>query len=394
MKKTLFIPVILLFQIGFSQVKKQELSTDNISDFIVAKNKATPETLALFYNLKKLSEKGFAIGQQNAFSGFFYNIKGKSDIRKTTGSDPAVIGLDLANITDDKNTEKEDNWYFQQEQKIIADTKKAYDQGMIVTFSWHFREPYKGVDFYAANLADKEKNRVKTILPAGENHEYYKRKLDKIASVFKSLKGSDGKLIPVIFRPFHEFDGSWFWWGTNYCSPEEYKALFIFTVEYLRDTKGITNLLYAFSPGDQFNSREEYLKRYPGDAYVDVLGTDNYGDFDNKGEEGAKTANSKLKILSDLAQERNKIAALTETGYQITYTKNPIEGFFSKHIYNALTANNIAVSYVMFWENNEDAYFVPQPNMPDTADFIEFTNKPKALLSNKLPVLYKINSKQ
>ncbi|HTG67257.1 MAG TPA: hypothetical protein VL859_12870, partial [Flavobacterium sp.] len=129
MKKTLFIPVILLFQFGFSQVEKQELSTDNISDFVVAKNKATPETLALFYNLKKLSEKGFAIGQQNAFSGFFYNIKGKSDIRKTTGSDPAVIGLDLANITDDKNTEKEDNWYFQQEQKIIADTKRVYDQG-------------------------------------------------------------------------------------------------------------------------------------------------------------------------------------------------------------------------------------------------------------------------
>lgn len=393
MKKVLFVAVFHLFQLGFSQTEKQELNTKNISDFVVAREKATAETLALFYNLKKLPEKGFALGQQNAFNGFYYNIKGKSDIRKTTGFDPAIIGLDFSNITDDKNTGKEDNWYFQQEQIIIADAKKAYNQGMIVSFSWHFREPYKGVDFYADRLTDKDKNRVKSILPGGENQDYYKRKLDKIAEVAKNLKGNDGKLIPVIFRPFHEFDGSWFWWGAAHCSPEEYKELFAFTVTYLRDVKEVTNFLYAFSPDNQFHSEADYLKRYPGDAYVDVLGMDNYGDFDNKGEEGARFANSKLKILSDLAKQRNKIAALTETGYQITFTKDPIEGFFSKYIYNALTANDIAVSYVMFWENNEEAYFIPQPNMPDTADFVAFTKKPKVLLSDKLPSLYKINSK-
>lgn len=393
MKKVLFVAVFHLFQLGFSQTEKQELNTKNISDFVVAREKATAETLALFYNLKKLPEKGFALGQQNAFNGFYYNIKGKSDIRKTTGFDPAIIGLDFSNITDDKNTGKEDNWYFQQEQTIIADAKKAYNQGMIVSFSWHFREPYKGVDFYADRLTDKDKNRVKSILPGGENQDYYKRKLDKIAEVAKNLKGNDGKLIPVIFRPFHEFDGSWFWWGAAHCSPEEYKELFAFTVTYLRDVKEVTNFLYAFSPDNQFHSEADYLKRYPGDAYVDVLGMDNYGDFDNKGEEGARFANSKLKILSDLAKQRNKIAALTETGYQITFTKDPIEGFFSKYIYNALTANDIAVSYVMFWENNEEAYFIPQPNMPDTADFVAFTKKPKVLLSDKLPSLYKINSK-
>lgn len=393
MKKVLFVAVFHLFQLGFSQTEKQELNTQNISDFVVAREKATAETLALFYNLKKLPEKGFALGQQNAFNGFYYNIKGKSDIRKTTGFDPAIIGLDFSNITDDKNTGKEDNWYFQQEQIIIADAKKAYNQGMIVSFSWHFREPYKGMDFYVDRLTDKDKNRVKSILPGGENHDYYKRKLDKIAEVAKNLKGNDGKLIPVIFRPFHEFDGSWFWWGAAHCSPEEYKELFAFTVTYLRDVKEVTNFLYAFSPDNQFNSEADYLKRYPGDAYVDVLGMDNYGDFDNKGEEGARFANSKLKILSDLAKQRNKIAALTETGYQITFTKDPIEGFFSKYIYNALTANDIAVSYVMFWENNEEAYFIPQPNMPDTADFVAFTKKPKVLLSDKLPSLYKINSK-
>jgi len=381
-----------LIQICFSQNEKAELTSKNINDFIVTKN-ATDETLALFYNLIKLPQTGFAIGQQNPFNGFYFDIKGKSDIKKTTGVEPAIIGLDFSNITDDKNTEKADNWYFQQEQKMISDAQKAFDQGLIVTFAWHFREPYKGEEFYFDRLTDKEKNRVKSILPGGDKHEYYKTKLDKIAQVAKKLKGSNGKLIPVIFRPFHEFDGNWFWWGANYCSEEEYKQLYIFTVEYLRDQKGVTNFLYAFSPDNLFNSKEEYLKRYPGDAFVDVLGMDNYGDFDNKGEEGSKFANTKLLILSDLAKKRNKIAALTETGYQITFTKNPIEGFFSKYIYNALTANDVAISYVMFWENNEEAYFVPQPNMPDTKDFIEFSNKSKALLSDKLPQLYTIQLK-
>jgi mannan endo-1,4-beta-mannosidase len=48
---------------------------------------------------------------------------------------------------------------------------------------------------------------------------------------------NNGKLIPIIFRPFHEFDGNWFWWGANYCTAEEYISVYRFTVNYLRDTK-------------------------------------------------------------------------------------------------------------------------------------------------------------
>ena len=65
--------------------------------------------------------------------------------------------------------------------------------------------------------------------------------------------------VPVICRLFHENDGSWFWWGAAYCSPSQYKNLFRYTEEYLRDVKGLHNLLYAYSPGGPFTDAADYL---------------------------------------------------------------------------------------------------------------------------------------
>ena len=65
--------------------------------------------------------------------------------------------------------------------------------------------------------------------------------------------------------------------------PEEYKTAYQFTVDYLKNTKGVHNILYAFSPDNSYTTETNYLSRYPGDKYVDVLGMDNYGDFDNQG---------------------------------------------------------------------------------------------------------------
>jgi len=61
------------------------LTTQNVKTYMVDVN-ATNETVALFYNLKKLSKTKFAIGQQDAFNAFYNNISGTSDIKKTTGN--------------------------------------------------------------------------------------------------------------------------------------------------------------------------------------------------------------------------------------------------------------------------------------------------------------------
>jgi len=363
------------------------VTPQNVRTFMVDAN-ATDETVALFYNLRKLSQTKFAIGQHDAFNAFYIS-SGNSDIKKTTGHDPALLGSDFMFITDKNNNGLANNWFFQQENKIIQDTKEAYSKGMINIFCWHLREPNNEDSFYAADMTPEQKNTAfRSILPGGTNHEWYKLKLDKIASVFNNLRDNNNKLIPVIFRPFHEFDGNWFWWGANYCSPEEYKTVFQFTVDYLKNTKNVHNLLYSFSPDNTYSTSTDYLSRYPGDGYVDVLGMDNYGDFNNQGINGSNNANNKLKYLSDLAISKKKIAALTETGYRVTNTTPAIQNWFSTYLYDALTKNNVQIAFVMFWSNGNGGYYVPTPSASNATDFNSFVIKPKSVLQNTLPNMY------
>lgn len=361
------------------------VTPQNVKNYMVDKNAST-ETVALFYNLRNLGKSKTLIGQQDAFNSFYQN-NGSSDIKKTTGNDPSILGSDFMFITDKDNPNN--NWYIQQENKIIQDTKDAYAKGMINTFCWHLREPYNEKSFYSADMTSEQRtDAFKSLLPGGKFNDWYKKKLDKVASVVSNLKDTNGKQIPIIFRPFHEFDGNWFWWGANYCTAEEYISVYRFTVNYLRDTKNVHNILFAFSPDNSYTTPSSYLSRYPGDDYVDVLGMDNYGDFDNKGTSGASLANSKLKLISDLAISKNKIAALTETGYRVTSTTPAINNWFSTYLYDAITNNNLQIAYVMFWSNTSSGYYVPTPGNSNVADFQNFTLKSKIILQNNISKMY------
>ena len=361
------------------------VTPQNVKNYMVDKNAST-ETAALFYNLRNLGKSKTLIGQQDAFNSFYQN-SGSSDIKKTTGNDPSILGSDFMFITDKDNPNN--NWYVQQENKIIQDTKDAYNKGIINTFCWHLREPYNEKSFYSADMTSEQRtDAFKSLAPGGKFNDWYKKKLDKVASVVSNLKDTNGKQIPIIFRPFHEFDGNWFWWGANYCTAEEYISVYRFTVNYLRDTKNVHNILFAFSPDNSYTTPSSYLSRYPGDDYVDVLGMDNYGDFDNKGTSGASLANSKLKLISDLAISKNKIAALTETGYRVTSTTPAINNWFSTYLYDAITNNNLQIAYVMFWNNTSSGYYVPTPGTSNVADFQNFTLKSKIILQNNISKMY------
>ena len=108
------------------------------------------------------------------------------------------------------------------------------------------------------------------ILPGGKYNEIFNAYLDMIADFAGRVDG------PVMFRPFHEATGSWFWWGAAFCDAETYKSVYKYTVEYLRDKKEVHNFLYLYGPGSEAVSEEEYGIRYPGDEYVDVIGFDMY----------------------------------------------------------------------------------------------------------------------
>jgi mannan endo-1,4-beta-mannosidase len=313
----------------------------------------TAETKSLYKYLQNINENQILFGHQNTTTqGMTINkLDGtQSDCYDTIGDYPAVYGWDFV-----------DGWDFAEH--VI----KAYDRGGINTFSDHMFNFVTAKDFYDTTEA------VAEILPGGSKHQEYKQYLDRTANFFKSLKDKDGKLVPIIYRPFHENNGSWFWWGADFCTVEEYKAIFRFTVEYLRDEKETHNLLYAYSPNGHFDGVEDYIERYPGDDYIDLIGMDSYG-FGLKWKE--KLMND-LEIIVEIAQNRGKVAALTEVG--IADSMKPIGEEKRDNWYmgllKAIKSNQQArqIKFLLVWRNGApDHFWVPYGEHEMKADFIKF----------------------
>lgn len=345
---------------------------------------ATPETVALFYHLKQIAKRGQTlIGQQDPNESV--NEKGgEMAIKRVTGSDPAVWGSDFMHITHPANT-NDTGWFHDTEKSIIQFASSAYDRNMVNIFCWHLHDPYECKSFNVSGLTkETEEKAFRSLLPGGEKHEWYKGKLRKVAEVVGNIKGKDGTLSPVIFRPFHEFDGDWFWWGKKYCTPQEYQTLWRFAVTYLRDELKVRNLLYAFSPDCSFKSEADFLERYPGDAYVDLVGFDDYSDFENN---RIADVAKKLAIISDYAKKHNKLAALTEAGYR----KKPVPAnLYTDYYGKAFADPSLEIAFLMFWRQKKDGpgYFVPYPGCETVDDFKRFASHPRFRLLKGLENLY------
>lgn len=323
---------------------------------------ATKETINLYCNLKKLLDKGFMFGHQDDLAygvGWKYENT-RSDVKDVTGDYPAVYGWELGHLEIDKLVNL-DSVPFNRMQEFI---KQGYERGGIITISWHLNNPLTGKSAW-----DPAEGTVSSILPEGDKHELFKSWLDKVAHFLQGLKGKHGEMIPVIFRPFHELNGSWFWWGKNHCTPEEFKSLWQFVVAYLRDQKNIHHLLYAFNT-DKFYSKEEYLERYPGNEWVDIIGFDIYQREMNR-EMYMKTFDNMLTMLEAVAKEKNKIPALTEFGGD-TADPDWWTGTFLK------VMENHKISYVLGWRNagkkpsGEFEFYVPYKGNMAEENFNKF----------------------
>ncbi|HEX8356457.1 MAG TPA: glycosyl hydrolase, partial [Segetibacter sp.] len=267
--------------------------------------------------------------------------------------------------------------------KIAADT---YNRGGVITAAWHFSNPVSRGGF---NWVDSiSKPAVKFIIPGGEAHQQYKEILQGIGEWANSVKGKDGKLVPMIFRPYHEFDGGWFWWGKPHCTREEFLSLWRFTVSYLRDSLGVHNFIYAFSPDNRFNSEAQYLERYPGDEWVDMVGVDNYGDMGRDGKYNVDAAILKLKIVNDYAVKAGKLAAFTETGLETI----PNVTWWTNTLLKVMKAHKMNLSYVLVWRNDSRSathFYAPFPGQVSVPDFMKFYDDPYTLFENDLKDIYR-----
>jgi mannan endo-1,4-beta-mannosidase len=342
---------------------------------------ATTETVALFHNLMKLSENHTLFGHQHAteYGRGWYGDEDRSDVKSVVGSHPAVIGVDVMGFSgrSPEAIERAKNDL----RKNVVDT---YNRGGVTTVAWHFSNPVSDGGFYWRDSISLPA--VKYIIPGGEAHNKYKEILSGIGEWANTLIGADGNLVPLIFRPFHEFDGDWFWWGKSHCTREEFISLWKFTVSYLRDSLNVHNFLYAFTPDNRFNSEEEFLERYPGDEWVDMVGMDNYADL-GRDRYDIETAARKLKIVSDYAIKAGKLAAFTETGLESI----PNTTWWTETLLAAMRLYDTRMAYVLVWRNDIRSathYYAPVPGHPSVPDFIKFFEDPYTLFENDLKDIY------
>ena len=265
----------------------------------------TSQTQNLYKNLKKQAKRGYMFGQHDA-SLYGIGWKGdtdRSDVKSIVGDYPAVISFDIGRL-ELGNTHSLDSISFDVMRKEIIN---HYERGGVISISWHVDNPLTGGDSW-----DITSNRaVASVLTGGENAEKFQLWLGRVADFINSLQTEQGEKIPIIFRPWHEHTGSWFWWGQNLCSTDEYKALWRLTEKVFKN-KGVSNALLAYSPG---GDAIDYMERYPGDDVIDLLGFDTY-QFNEDATEYIALFQKNLKFLKHYCKKNNKIYAVTETGFE------------------------------------------------------------------------------
>ena len=332
--------------------------------------KATQETKNLYANMKRLSKEGIMFGHQDDLAygiGWAYE-DGRSDVKEVVGAYPAVVGWDLGHL-ELGNVTNLDSVPFD---RMRAYAQQVYERGGLNTFSWHLNNPLDP----SKTSWDKMDSTIQRLFNDPVALKRYDSWLDKVANFMTSLKGPKGELIPVVFRPLHEHTGSWFWWGRDHVSPEDYKKMWRYTIAYLRK-KGANNLLIAYST-DRFLSREDYMERYPGDDYVDIVGFDLYHRpiidpaVSSPAPDTAfiKDARRMVETVRQIGQEKDKVWAFTETGLE----KIPLTEWWTNTLLPVV--ENAGLSYVLVWRNGRpDHYYAPYPGQNSAENFREFYNR-------------------
>ncbi len=346
---------------------------------------ATQETKNLYQNLFKLLDKGVMFGHQDdlAYGVNWKYQNGRSDIHDIVKDYPAVFGWEISKIEHkaDKNI---DGVPFD---KMKAYIKTVYDNGGVNTISWHMDNP--------ATLGSAWDNSqaVSSVLPGGKNNKRFRKWLKQGAKFMKHLKGSDGKHIPILFRPWHEFNGGWFWWGRDSTSVEDYKALFKYTVDYLKNKKGLHNLIYMYNTCNLANE-SDFTERYPGDDYADMVSFDAYQSGQKNAPDSMIRKSSlnyknelkhQVSLMDSFAVVHHKIPAVAEMGF-VTI---PDSTWWTNVVYDAL--KNQKVSYVLVWRNlgwdikeKDFHYFAPYQGHQSAPDFKKYYDLPGSLFLNDI----------
>lgn len=372
--KTLILVSAVLIYSCSKEDDLPDTTTAVVTTLSIVDKNATAETKALYANLWTIQKIAPMFGHHDypAYGVGWRDIDGKSDVKTLCGDHPAVYSADLSGIEQGERTNVNQISIERLRQLI----QQCNSRGGVVMLCWHQDNPLTGDDAW-----DNTRVVDKILTEGSEINIKYKTWLDNIATFILSLKDGNGKLIPVIFRPLHEHTQTWNWWGSSATTDSEFIALWRLIVNYLRDTKGVHNILYVISPQLDLNygagTTDRLLYRWPGDDYVDILGMDCYHGTNS----AAFTSN--LAYLSALSTKKKKPAGVTETGIPSGRSSD----YWTRQISDPIKGVNC--SMVVMWRNESESHaYGPYPGDNSAADFIKMYGTKTFKFEKDLPQMY------
>lgn len=186
-------------------------------------------------------------------------------IKKITGHEPALIGFELLSYSPNINYTDTDEACMTEVAENYGTLKRAWEWAEkkgLITFTWHWFSPLGGhsKSFYTDNTdfaADK------AITSGTPENIALLADIDMMAGLLRPFCDHE---VPILWRPFHEADGNWFWWGAK--GADTVKKLWQIMYERYTNIHALNNLIWVWNSPNP--------KCYPGDNMVDIISCDIY----------------------------------------------------------------------------------------------------------------------
>jgi mannan endo-1,4-beta-mannosidase len=227
---------------------------------------ASDEAINLLQFIAEISGTGTLIGQHNV------PLAGSSRldaVHGAAGHYPAIFGQDFGFAADGDM----DGINFRQ--RTVDDAIRRSREGFIVTLMWHAVRPIEDEpgtfrDSICGKLSDEQWGEL--LAEGTRINQRWKSQVDTIGSYLRQLR--DAK-VPILWRPYHEMNGGWFWWGKR-GGDNGYRKLYRMLFDRLARFHSLNNLLWVYNCNELTEGIDSYETHYPGDDVVDILATDVY----------------------------------------------------------------------------------------------------------------------
>lgn len=158
--------------------------------------------------------------------------------------------------------------------RTVAEAIAWHGRGAVVTMTWHAVCPVddEPVEFEGGVLRDVDPAVLDAVLdPASDLHARWQTQVDVAADMLERLQDAG---VPVLWRPYHEMNGAWFWWGGE---PARFRRLWRLLFDHLVHRRSLRNLVWVWNPNAAYGDTPPVEPCHPGHDVVDALAVDVYG---------------------------------------------------------------------------------------------------------------------